>query len=267
MVKKYKKYLAGCGLASNTVKAYTQAVDLFYAHYQELSSQNLETHKKFLIANYKSQSVNLHIIGLNRFLTFLGQKELKLHVMKRQQQTLLENVIDNKQYEDLKLQMLKKGDMKKYHIIWTLGATGVRVSELIKLTIENVEKGYVDIISKGGKNRRIYFPKRLQESILKWSYKEQRIKGPIFVNKEGTAMSVRCIAKTLKYAARICQIEQRLVHPHAFRHLFAKNFLRSKNDLVLLADLLGHESLETTKIYLRYTAQEQWNIVNEVVDW
>lgn len=263
----YKKYLAGSGLASNTVRAYTLAVELYFSHYSELSGENLENYRSFLISNYKPQSVNLNIIGMNRYLNFIGKKELSLHVMKRQQKTLLENIINNRQYETLKQKMLESRDYKKYHIVWTLGATGVRVSELVRLLIEDVEKGYVDIMSKGGKNRRIYFPTRLQESILKWCMQEHRQAGPIFVNKKGTAMSIRCIAKALKYAARVCQIEPSLVHPHAFRHLFAKNFLRSKNDLVLLADLLGHESLETTKIYLRHTAQEQWDIVNEVVDW
>lgn len=267
MNKEYKKYLTSSGLASNTVKAYTTAIELYFAHYSKLSHKNLEEYRKFLIKNYKPQSVNLNIIGINRYLSFLGKKEMSLHVLKRQQKILLDNIINNKQYDAMKQQMLRLGEMKKYYIIWTLGATGVRVSELVKLTIEDVEKGFVDIVSKGGKNRRIYFPINLQKSLLKWCYEKQGKVGPIFVNKHGDAISIRCIAKSLKQAAKLCQIDQRLVHPHAFRHLFAKNFLKRKNDIVLLADLLGHESLETTKIYLRHTAQEQWDIVNDVIDW
>lgn len=102
MVKNYKKYLESSRLASNRVKAYTKAIELFYSHYSELSNTNLEEHRKFLIKNYKPQSVNLNIIGINRYLSYLGKKELSLHVLKRQQKILLEKIIDNKQYNTMK---------------------------------------------------------------------------------------------------------------------------------------------------------------------
>lgn len=78
------------------------AVGLFYAHYSELSHMNLEEYRKFLIKNYKPQSVNLNIIGINRYLSYLGKKELSLHVLKRQQKILLDKIIDNKQYNTMK---------------------------------------------------------------------------------------------------------------------------------------------------------------------
>ena len=267
MVQNFKNYLVGRGLASNTVKAYSIAVQFYYAQHTELSAKALLAHREYLVSHYKPQTVNLHIIGLNSYLNFLNRKDLCLHVLKRQQKTFLENVISNAQYIKLKRQLLADHDLKKYHIVWTLAATGVRVSELVRLKVEDVVMGYIDLISKGGKSRRIYFPAKLQKSLLAWCHDEKRMQGPLFVNPLGMALSVRSVAKALRKAARLTGIDPKVAHPHAFRHLFAKNFLNHRNDLALLADLLGHESLETTKIYLRYTMQEQWDIVNNVVDW
>lgn len=89
MEKTFRNYLSGCGLAENTVKAYMLAVNLFFSKYDEITASNLEDHKRFLVSRYKTQTVNLNIIGLNRYLSFLNKKKLCLHVVKRQQATVL----------------------------------------------------------------------------------------------------------------------------------------------------------------------------------
>lgn len=125
----------------------------------------------------------------------------------------------------------------------------------------------LDLRSKGNKVRRIYIPRTLRLQMTKWLTAQNRQSGPLFLNTDGKAISIRGITKGLERHADRYGLNKHLVHPHSFRHLFAKKFLETKNDLTMLADLLGHESLDTTKIYLRMTSQEQRDIIDKIVEW
>ena len=148
-----------------------------------------------------------------------------------------------------------------------LAATGARVSELVQIKSEHVEIGYLDLYSKGGKLRRIYIPSALQKETLNWMHETKKDSGFLFVNRKGEQITSRGIASQLKHFAVRYGLDPAVVYPHSFRHRFAKSFLERYNDLAMLADLMGHESIETTRIYLRKTSTEQRNIVNKVIDW
>ena len=121
--------------------------------------------------------------------------------------------------------------------------------------------------SKGGKLRRLYIPRLLREETLVWLESVGRESGFLFLNRYGERISTRGISQQLKTFAAEYGIDPKVVYPHSFRHRYAKNFLEKFNDIALLADLMGHESIETTRIYLRRTAGEQRAIVDEVVTW
>lgn len=157
--------------------------------------------------------------------------------------------------------------MKWYFVVWFLGATGARVSELVKIKTEHIDIGYFDIYSKGGKIRRLYIPKRLKNETSVWLENENRTSGYLFLNKYGEQITPRGIAQQLKNYANKYGLDTKIVYPHSFRHMYAKRFLEKFNDISLLADLMGHESIETTRIYLRRTSTEQQNIVNKIVTW
>ena len=184
-----------------------------------------------------------------------------------QQRTFLENVISNADYEYFKQCLLKDKNYMWYFIVRCLAATGARVSELIQFKVEHIKNGYVDMYTKAGKIRRIYISSSLKEDCEKWFLNINKKSGFIFCNKKGIRITTRGIAHQLKVLARKYNVNEKLVYPHSFRHLFAKNFLEKHNDIALLADLLGHDSIETTRIYLRKTSEEQMNIVNDVVKW
>lgn len=148
-----------------------------------------------------------------------------------------------------------------------MGATGARISELLKIKAEHVEVGYLDLYSKGGKIRRLYIPRRLRTEANEWLKRECVSTGYIFRNRYGGVISARGIAQQLKHFAIEYGIDPKVVYPHSFRHRFAKNFLEKYNDIAFLADLMGHESIETTRIYLRRTATEQQQIVDKIVTW
>ena len=154
-----------------------------------------------------------------------------------------------------------------YFAIRFMAATGARVSELLLIKAEHVKLGYLDLYSKGGKLRRIYIPKSLRQEALPWLKKNKRESGFIFLNKNKELITPRGLSKQLKRLAVKYGINPMVVYPHSFRHRFAKNFLERSSDIAFLADLMGHESIETTRIYLRKTSTEQRDLVDNLVDW
>jgi site-specific recombinase XerD len=254
------------GLADNTVRSYLHTINYFISNY-ELSIEDILEYKGYLIENHKPRTVNLRIQALNKYLKFLGREDLKLTAIKLQQKHFLENVISQADYVYLKKRLKKDHNLKWHFIVWYLGATGARVSELTHIKVEHVFLGHFDIYSKGGKMRRLIIPKRLQKSTISWLEYEGRHTGFLFLNRYAQPLSTRGIAHQLKQYARKYNLNTQVVYPHSFRHMFAKCFLQKHNDISLLADLMGHESIETTRIYLRKTATEQKEIVNKVVTW
>lgn len=254
-------------LSENTINSYVFTVESFFVNYQEITKKNLLAYKGMLVEKYKAKTVNLRIQGINKYLEFVKKDKEKLKFVKIQQKTYLENVISNADYEFFKNQLKKDKNWDWYFIVRFLGATGARVSELVQIKVEHVKLGYIDLYTKGGKIRRIYIAKRLQTEALKWLESKNKESGYTFCNKRGERLTTRGVAHQLKELAIKYKMNSSVVYPHSFRHRFAKNFLDKYNDIALLADLMGHESIETTRIYLRRTSEEQQEIVNKVITW
>lgn len=267
MKTNYRLSLEKALFSSNTIRAYMLAVDTYYNIYKEVSPENLFEYKVYLETHYRPRSANLLIIGLNRYLKFIGKPELRIPTLKVSQKSYCDDIISYKDYLKLKNVLEQEPERKWHFIVWTLAATGVRISELVQLKCEDVINGHVDLRSKGNKARRIFFPKKLHDQLLKWLECRKTVDGALFLNDKGAPISIRGITKGLERIAGKYGINKHLMHPHAFRHLFAKKFLESKSDLCMLADLLGHESLDTTKIYLRMSSSEQQQIIDDVVTW
>ena len=251
MVTKFEKHLSKSDLAKNTVASYVWTVKYFYAKYKEINRKNLLAYKGYLMENFK----------------FIKKDKLKMKFVKVQQKNFLENVISNEDYKFLKTRLKADGYDEWYFVVWFMAATGARVSELLQIKAEHVIVGHLDIYSKGGKLRRLYIPKNLQKEAKQWLIDKGVSSGYIFLNRYGERITTRGIAIQLKHFADKYGLNREVVYPHSFRHRFAKNFLDKFNDIALLADLMGHESIETTRIYLRRTATEQRQIVDKVVTW
>ena len=267
MITKFKHFLMQQNLSENTINSYVFAVESFFVNYQEITKKNLLAYKGMLVEKYKAKTVNLRIQGINKYLEFVKKDKDKLKFVKIQQKTYLENVISNADYEFFKNHLKKDKNWDWYFVVRFLGATGARVSELVQIKVEHVKLGYIDLYTKGGKIRRIYIAKRLQTEALKWLESKNKESGYTFCNKRGERLTTRGVAHQLKELAIKYKMNSSVVYPHSFRHRFAKNFLDKYNDIALLADLMGHESIETTRIYLRRTSEEQQEIVNKVITW
>ena len=267
MITKFNDYLAKTNLAKNTVASYVWTVNYFFSHYGEVNKKNLLAYKGYLVENFKPQTVNLRLQGINKYLEFSKHDRLKVKFVKVQQKNFLENVISDADYKFLKAQLKVDGYEDWYFVVWFMAATGARVSELLHIKVEHVKVGYLDLYSKGGKVRRLYIPKNLRSEALQWLKTKGVTSGYLFLNRFGQRITTRGIAQQLKHFADKYGLNRDVVYPHSFRHRFAKNFLDRFNDLALLTDLMGHESIETTRIYLRRTASEQQKIVDKVVNW
>lgn len=267
MVTKFETFLRRLDLAKNIVSSYVWTVNYFERTYKEFNKKNLLAYKGYLVENFKPQTVNLRLQAINKYLEFIKQDKLKLRFIKVQQKNFLENVISNADYKFLKSSLLNDGCKDWYFIVWFMTATGSRVSELLQIKAEHVQIGHLDLYTKGGKMRRIYIPKTLQKEALQWLQERQLSTGYIFLNRFGKRITTRGIAMQLKHFADKYGLKREVVYPHSFRHRYAKNFLDRFNDIALLADLMGHESIETTRIYLRRTASEQRQIVDKIVNW
>lgn len=267
MTNEFKKYLLKQNLSQNTITSYVFTVEQFFAHFKELNKKNLLTYKGVLIEKYKAKTVNLRLQGINKYLEFINRAKDKLKFVKIQQKTYLENVISNADYCFFKTQLKKDKNFDWYFVVRFLAATGARVSELVQIKVEHVKLGYIDLYTKGGKIRRIFIAKKLQKEALQWLQNKQKETGYIFCNKKGMRLTTRGVAHQLKELANKYKMNTNVIYPHSFRHRFAKNFLEKCNDIALLADLMGHESIETTRIYLRRTSEEQQELINKVITW
>lgn len=263
----FEMYLRNTNLSENTIISYTFAVRQYFAQFDTVNKRNLRTHKMWLVESYKPKTVNLRIRAINCYLDSIGKAEWKLQFVKVQQKAFLENVISEADYLYFKNCLKEDGETFWYFVVRFMAATGVRVSELVQFKAEHVKIGYVDLYSKGGKLRRIYIPKALREEALAWLRERGQESGFLFLNKQGKKITTRGIAGQLKVLAKRYELDPAVIYPHSFRHRYAKSFLERFNDIALLADLMGHESIETTRIYLRRTSTEQRAIVDRIVDW
>ena len=267
MAKEFEIFLRDGNMANNTIAAYCYAVNEYYSRHRELSKKNLLLYKTYLIETFKPKTVNLRIQALNKYLTFCNKSRLRLKSVKVQQRSYLENVISNADYTFLKNKLKKEENREWYFVVRFLAATGARISELVQIKVEHVKVGYFDIYTKGGKVRRIFIPKSLRTETEGWLNIDNRTSGYLFLNRFGERITTRGISQQLKNYAVKYDLNPAVVYPHSFRHRFAKNFLEKFNDISLLADLMGHESIETTRIYLRRSSIEQQEIVDKVITW
>ena len=266
-IEEFEKKLKKLNLSKNTICSYKRAIIQFYDMYNELTKKNMLAYKGYLLENYQPKTVNLRLLAMNKYLEMLGKNKFKIKLVKIQQKTFLENVISDADYNFLKNKLKKDGRLNWYFVVRYLAATGARVSELIQIKVEHIVIGYLDIYSKGGKIRRIYIPKALRVETLSWLSLSNIKSGYLFLNRFGKKLTTRGVALQLKSFAIEYGLNSKVVYPHSFRHRFAKNFLEKYNDIALLADLMGHESIETTRVYLRKTSNEQQEIVDRIITW
>ncbi|MDR2304143.1 MAG: site-specific integrase [Treponema sp.] len=261
VLEDFKGSLAAREKSPTTVKCYARNVGKFIDFLQKNNEscptrQNILAYKEYLLGKYKAASANIYLISLNVFLRFLGEHDLRVKTLRIQRKTSLNNVISEEEYRRMLENALKKRSKKLYFLIRTLAAGGIRVGELQHITVDMLKKSYVMVESKR-KVREIRLPDRLREELLTYCA-ENDIRNVVFCGRDPNKMlHTSYIWTELKKLARLSGVPGEKVYSHVFRHLFAKKFISQFQDIAELADILGHSSIETTRIYTRTTAHEK----------
>lgn len=266
-LENFQKQLEFENKSRHTIRAYLFTIRQFFELYPEINSENLLLYKCYLIDHYKPQTVNLRIRAINSYVEFIHLSYPKMLMVRHSRKSFLENVISQADYEYLKNCLFQDEHMTYYFAVWIMATTGLRISELVLLQVEDVKRGFINLYSKGNHFRRVYIPKTLRRACLKWLKESNRSSGHVFLNRFGNPIAPAGIRSQLQRFAVIYNLNPSVVHPHAFRHLFAKNFIDQCNDIALLSDILGHQSIATTRIYLQRSSTEQQQLFNQIVDW
>lgn len=245
--------------SENTLRIYTYSVQDYFSYFDDFTQDNCRRYVARLGENGLSpKTVRIRITCLEKLGAYM-KKPVKLKRPKIQKTLSVENIPTEKEYQRL-LDYLDAHAEKFAFIVRLLGTTGCRVSELVQLTYEMVQSGRTELKGKGSKYRQFFFTRQMQERAKGKS-------GLICVNRNGAQMSTRGIASMLKKYGESAGVPREKMHPHAFRHFFAKMYLKKTKDVVELADILGHGSVDTTRIYLQKSQEEQKRSFNRNVTW
>ena len=252
LILSFKTYLIEEEKSENTIDKYIRDVTFFmiWLTSREVTKILALEYKKELCEKYAPASVNAAISSLNSFFEFAGWHDIRIKALKIQRQIFSnkDKELTKAEYERLLTAAKTKRNEKLYLLMQTICSTGIRVSELRFVTCEAVKKGQA-VISCKGKMRTIFLPKELCR-MLKEYIKKQGIKGgSVFVSRNGKPLDRSYIWKMLKNLCEAAGVSKDKVFPHNFRHLFARTYYSLQKDIVRLADILGHSSVETTRIY------------------
>lgn len=259
-LEEYKQELIEDELAPSTIKQYISTLrqlnKFLEVNNYRLDKKGLIEYKDLLEAKYKPNTINTKIIIVNKYLEDIGQAELQLKQIRVQNNHNLDTVLSENDYSRILRQAEQKGTSRDYVMLQAFYYTGLRVSELEFLTVEALRKGYI-VVNNKGKIRRVPIANRLKKILNDYIQEEGIDQGSIIRNREGEALSRSYVFKRVKYLAGQARVKKSKAYPHSIRHLFAKQWLKSNgNNYLQLADILGHSSLETTRIYSRMNIDE-----------
>lgn len=208
--------------------------------------------KEQLVARkYASSSVNVMLASVNGLLTFAGRPEWRAKFLKRQRAAFCDErrELRRAEYEKLVATARREKKTRLTLMMETICSTGIRVSELAFVTVEAVRAGRAELMLKG-KCRRILFPAALVRKLSRYAAERRIARGPIFTDKSGSPVSRHRVWYEMKKLAARAGVAASKVFPHNLRHLFARTYYALERDLSKLADLLGHSSVETTRLYI-----------------
>ena len=258
LIKQYARRLYEEEKSGATIEKYVRDVRTFaqYAGAQALTKQLTIAYKRDLPAHgYTVLSINSMLASLNSFLTFCGRSDCKVRLYRVQKKTYLAADKELSRAEYQRLLKAARQDQRLWLLLQTLCATGIRVSELQYFTVETVRHGEVCVACKS-KTRSILIPKGLQKLLLQYARGAGIERGHIFRTRTGKPLDRSNIWSAMKRLCERANVNPDKVFPHNLRKLFARSFYQVEKDLAKLADLLGHSSINTTRIYIMSTGAE-----------
>lgn len=255
-VNDFKFFLTEEEKSEATIEKYIRDVRFFgeFISNREITKQEVMEYKKKLVENYAPASVNSMLVSLNCFLHFIERPDCCVKLLKIQRQMFVSEKKELTAAEYRRLLKAAQGTRLEL-VIQTICETGIRVSELKYITIDAVEQGRATVECKN-KTRVIFIPTPLRKVLLQYIKKSGIKAGSVFVTKSGKPLNRSNIWRDMKALCEKANVAPGKVFPHNLRHLFARTFYSIERDIVRLADLLGHSSINTTRIYTIETGRQ-----------
>lgn len=259
-IKEYGRYLQERERESSTREKYLHNVREFYTWLdgRALTKAAACEWKRYVASQgYATSTINCRIAALNSFLEFAGWQGCKVKPLRIQRKVFRDSSreLSRAEYEKLVSTALELGRIRLSLVLETICALGIRVSELKYITVETVLCGRAEISLKG-KIRTILIPHKLSMKLKRYAKSQKIASGEIFLTRSGKSLSRKQIWSEMKALCGEAGVDAAKVFPHNLRHLFARCFYRACRDIAKLADVLGHSSIETTRIYLISTGIE-----------
>ena len=259
-IQNFKKYLKEEEKSKNTIEKYMRDVWEFttYMNGEEITKESVIAYKSNLISkNYAVRSINSMLASLNSLFSFLNWMDCRVKSIKLQRQIYCpeEKELTKAEYMRLVNTAKQKGNERLNLILQTICGTGIRVSELQYITVEAVKNGEA-VVSLKGKTRTVFLVKELKKKLLRYTAEQNISSGSVFITRTGKPISRTNIWREMKGLCEQADVNPQKVFPHNLRHLFARVFYGIEKDIAKLADILGHSSINTTRIYIISTGNE-----------
>ena len=259
IICQFKEHLILEERSENTIEKYIRDIKAFmlFLSVRKLTKEVVIEYKKQLQENYAVRSVNSMLASINSLFDFLGWVDLKVKSIKLQQQIYCpeEKELTRAEYERLCRTAERNHNKRLNLILQTICGTGIRVSELQFITVEAVKSGEA-VVSLKGKTRSVFIVKQLKQKLLCYAAEQGIKSGCVFITRTGKPVSRTNIWRDMKALCVEADVNPNKVFPHNLRHLFARVFYGIDKDIAKLADILGHSSINTTRIYIISTGTE-----------
>jgi len=252
-IEQYLIYLKQSERSASTIRQYCRDILAFFEFLdcRVLTKEMVLSYKVVLEQQYSAASVNTKLSALNSFFSFIDRHDLQSKLLKIQQSVYcpVEKELDKEEYVRLVKAAEKRKNERLALLLQTICGTGIRVSELRYITAEAVRRGET-LIRLKGKTRAVLIPQKLQKRLKAYICREGITTGPVFVTRSGRPLDRSNIWKMMKALCQEAGVDEKKVFPHNLRHLFARCFYSVDKDIAKLADILGHSSINTTRIYI-----------------
>lgn len=268
LIQEYGNALFEEERSKSTIEKYMRDVRAFYEFLPEgkqVSKTEVIEYKLHLSYRYKASSINSMLVALNGFFYFMKWEECRVKLLKVQKSAFRSSAEGLTQEEYKKLIETAEASGKKQMavLLQTMCSTGIRVGELQSITVEAVERGKA-VIQNKGKNRVILIPKELGRLLKDYCSRQGIESGIIFVTCHGKPLDRSNIWREMKKLGLMAEIELQKVFPHNLRHLFAITYYEKEKNIIYLSDIMGHSSVETTRIYTSIDEMEHYRKISEM---
>ena len=262
----FEQHLAAEERTRATIEKYLRDARAFerYAGEREWTKELILSWKQSLIdRGLAARSINSMLASLNAYLRFLGREPCRVRYLRLQREVYCPADRELTKEEYQRLLRAAESKPRLHLLLQTICATGIRVSELKYFTVEAVRQGEVTVCCKS-KTRTILLPAKLRKKLLAWVRQQGIDSGVIFRTRNDNPLDRSNIWSEMKALCKAAGVEERKVFPHNLRKLFARMFYAAEKDIAKLADLLGHSSVNTTRIYIMSTGAEHRRIMDKL---